>query len=116
MIRRRFQIGGGGTHVNTPLYYYSIDGFADAVGFKLLHIDLLHIERLAGYRYRYLQSPSGMQHLGERGRLLWLSMDQEDAAQRRRQRLDPLQQFALIGVPAQFIKARNLRPHPLRLA
>src|SRR5579883_3194179 len=43
-------------------------------------------------------------------------LHQEDAAQGRDHRTNPIEQFALIGVGAQLVQTRNFRAYPHRLA
>src|SRR5579885_3868970 len=73
-------------------------------------------EGRSGLGRRYIQPPAGTQQLGKRRGLLRLAVHQKHPAQRRRQRLNPFEQLALIGVAAEFVQARNLRPDALRLA
>ena len=54
--------------------------------------------------------------MSQRGGLLGLAMHQKDASQRGRQRLDPRDQLALIGVAAEFVEAGDLRPDAHGLA
>src|ERR1022692_2800185 len=73
---------------------------------------LNQLKRLAWRRDQHFQVIRGMEQFSKRRRLLRLSVDQEDLAQVRRKRTNPVEQLPLVRVSAQLVQARDLGSHP----